>query len=127
MRETITACNVYLKSKAESKSEPVPELLTSVAAYLTKMLRIFGVIQPGSEIGFPSSSSDGDDASGAFVDREKLLLPYVECLAGFREDVRTKALGVKATDILKLCDQLRDVSLPDLGVRLEDHGGAFSR
>merc|ERR1712037_470767 len=33
------------------------------------------------------------------------------------------ARQVKATDILAECDKLRDITLPDLGVRLEDKEG----
>ena len=33
------------------------------------------------------------------------------------------SLQVKATDILAECDKLRDITLPDLGVRLEDKEG----
>ena len=29
-----------------------------------------------------------------------------------------------ALDILRLCDEIRDITLPELGVRLEDHEGA---
>ena len=32
-------------------------------------------------------------------------------------------MQVKATDILAECDKLRDITLPDLGVRLEDKEG----
>lgn len=31
---------------------------------------------------------------------------------------------ILAVDILKLCDEVRDDTLPELGVRLEDHEGA---
>merc|ERR1712203_704069 len=37
--------------------------------------------------------------------------------------VRGMARQVKATDILAECDKLRDITLPDLGVRLEDKEG----
>ena len=33
------------------------------------------------------------------------------------------SLQVKATDILAECDKLRDITLPDLGVLLEDNEG----
>ena len=33
------------------------------------------------------------------------------------------SLQVKATDILAECDKLRDITLPDLGVLLEDKEG----
>lgn len=54
-------------------------------------------------------------------------MPYLTALSQFRDAVRENARDLKATDILKLCDQLRDEVLPNLGVRLEDReGGAAS-
>merc|ERR1712210_192728 len=67
-------------------------------------------------VGFPSSSS------GA-ADLETLVMPHLGALADFRGAVRGMARQVKATDILAECDKLRDITLPDLGVRLEDKEG----
>merc|ERR1712037_719256 len=67
-------------------------------------------------VGFPSS------ASGA-ADLETLVMPHLGALADFRGAVRGMARQVKATDILAECDKLRDITLPDLGVRLEDKEG----
>lgn len=50
-------------------------------------------------------------------------MPYLSTLAQFRNDVREQAKTLKAFDILKLCDNLRDEQLPNLGVRLEDREG----
>lgn len=51
-------------------------------------------------------------------------MPYLTALSQFRDAVRENARDLKATEILKLCDQLRDEVLPNLGVRLEDREGA---
>lgn len=53
-------------------------------------------------------------------------MPYLAALAEFRTAVREQARTLKATDILQLCDQLRDDILPNLGVRLEDREGNAS-
>lgn len=50
-------------------------------------------------------------------------MPYLEVVADFRQSVRDSARTLKANDILSLCDQLRDDTLPNLGVRLEDKEG----
>ena len=47
-------------------------------------------------------------------------MPYLTALADFRDSVRKEAIPIKASNILKTCDSLRDDVLPDLGVRLED-------
>jgi cysteinyl-tRNA synthetase len=50
-------------------------------------------------------------------------MPYLTALADFRTSVRESARQLKATDILKTCDELRDEILPNLSVRLEDKEG----
>ena len=58
---------------------------------------------------------------------EETVMPYLEILSDFREKVRGLARTLKATDILRECDRLRDDVLPNVGVRLEDEEGAGSR
>ena len=50
-------------------------------------------------------------------------MPFHSSLAEFRGNVRGLAREVKAGNILAECDTLRDVVLPNLGVRLEDKEG----
>lgn len=51
---------------------------------------------------------------------EDIAMPYLNALADFRDVVRKEARESKQTNILKECDRLRDDTLPELGVRLED-------
>merc|ERR1712180_365796 len=53
---------------------------------------------------------------------EDLVMPYLDVLASFRDKVRiqAKSMGGNAGLILKECDILRDDTLPQLGVRLEN-------
>lgn len=54
-------------------------------------------------------------------------MPYLTALAEFRNSVRDVARAQKCSEILTMCDALRDDVLPNLGVRLEDRdGGAVS-
>lgn len=57
---------------------------------------------------------------------EENVMPYLTAMAQFRNAVREQARELKATEILRLCDALRDDILPQLGVRLEDREGAAS-
>lgn len=52
-------------------------------------------------------------------------MPYLNIMAEFRDKVRTHARTLKATEILKECDILRDDILPNVGVRLEDREGEY--
>lgn len=50
-------------------------------------------------------------------------MPYLTAMAEFRDSIREHARSLKATDILNVCDNLRDEILPNMGVRLEDREG----
>jgi len=92
------------------------QLLKKVALYITRIFDTFGMIPREELVGFPSGGS-------AAADLETLVMPYLNSLAEFRGNVRGMAREVKAGDILAECDKLRDITLPDLGVRLEDKEG----
>ncbi|XP_035891839.1 cysteine--tRNA ligase, cytoplasmic [Anopheles stephensi] len=125
MRGLVSACNVYIKAHRSSGFNAL--LLRRVASYCTDLLHIFGAINgPRGGIGFPISSGAAGAGTGMAGDLEQTVMPYLQALAEFRNAVREQARGIKATEILQLCDQLRDDVLPGLGVRLEDREGAPS-
>uniref|UniRef100_A0A182SNQ8 Cysteine--tRNA ligase, cytoplasmic n=1 Tax=Anopheles maculatus TaxID=74869 RepID=A0A182SNQ8_9DIPT len=125
MRGLVSSCNVYIKAHRSSGFNAL--LLRRVASYCTDLLHIFGAISgPRGGIGFPISSGTAGDGTGMAGDLEQTVMPYLQALAEFRNAVREQARGIKATEILQLCDQLRDDVLPGLGVRLEDREGAPS-
>merc|ERR1712106_704816 len=116
LRELVSQANQYI-DKVRSASSPVNrQLLKSAAVYCSRILDIFGLISKESPLGFPSGSGGGEGEQ----DLESLVMPFLSSLADFRDNVRKQAREVKATDILKECDRLRDDVLPELGVRLED-------
>lgn len=48
-------------------------------------------------------------------------MPYLKSLSKFRDTVRELARSKQDhKEFLKLCDHLRDVELPELGVQLDD-------
>ena len=61
-----------------------------------------------------------DPVAEGSVSTDEVAMPFVKALSEFRDEVRTSARELKAHDILKKCDNLRDNVLPELGVRLED-------
>ncbi|XP_014255431.1 cysteine--tRNA ligase, cytoplasmic [Cimex lectularius] len=108
IKEFISYCHSYLDQKNVDIS-----LIENIALYVTDMLKIFGLIFVKSSIGFPVNVN-------ASVDVEEVLTPYLRILGNFRDDVRNSAKCSKDIEVLKLCDQLRDDVLPNVGVRLED-------
>ena len=62
--------------------------------------------------------------------REEILIPYLQALSSFRDEVRRLAISKNehaSRDILLLCDKLRDVDLVPLGVALDDQDGKLPR
>ncbi|XP_055904934.1 cysteine--tRNA ligase, cytoplasmic [Eupeodes corollae] len=117
LRDLVSASNIYIRDNKCSKVNAL--LLRKIALYITDMLNIFGVIAaPRGGIGFPISNSANGNANDADV--ERIVMSYLTAMAEFRNQVRDQAKTLKAVDILKLCDDLRDEVLPNLGVRLED-------
>lgn len=58
IRDCITACNLYLRG-----GELNCLLLRDIAAYITRMMRVFGAIHSADEIGFPLSSAGSTNVS----------------------------------------------------------------
>lgn len=117
VRDLVTQCNIYIRDGRADDKQLNALLLKRIALYITDLLHVFGAVEgPRGGIGFP--------IDGGSSDVEQTVLPYLEALAKFRNSVRDIARTQKCTDILKLCDALRDDVLPNLGVRLEDREGA---
>ena len=111
MKNLVSSINSYIQSMGNA--EPNFALLRAVATYITHLLTVFGVIDKKSPIGFSGGPGEAGDG-------EKLLLPFLDMFADFREEARQCAFT-----LLKSCDLLRDEVLPDQGVRLEDKQGCF--
>uniref|UniRef100_A0A8C2ZA82 Cysteine--tRNA ligase, cytoplasmic n=1 Tax=Cyclopterus lumpus TaxID=8103 RepID=A0A8C2ZA82_CYCLU len=117
MRLLVGMSNGYIAGRKGAKRRPNRMLVESIALYLTGMLKVFGAIEGSEPIGFPV----GGQSQSA--DLESTVMPYLTVLSDFREGVRKIAREQKVTELLQLCDVVRDDTLPELGVRLEDHEG----
>lgn len=111
--DLVLECNKYLTSVEKPKNL----LVKKVAIYLTKILRILGVVQGSDIIGFGESATEGG------ASKEDTVSPYVDAFVDFRENIRMAAKS-KGTpgDFLKVCDDVRDETLANLGIRVEDSG-----
>jgi cysteinyl-tRNA synthetase len=116
--------NRYIGDKSDT---PRATILQSAAEYISYIFEVFGLINPLPELGFSlgSSLAGGEGSGGA--SREETLAPVLDILAAFRESVRSGARAGDAKALLKLCDELRDSTLPLVGVRLEDSGSDGAR
>lgn len=99
-------------------------LVAKAAAFVERILRVFGVIGDGERSFLDATRADGAGAAGGAAAIE----PVVDVLAKFRHAVREAARGAAADpdpgalvgELQRLCDSVRDDALPPLGVRLED-------
>jgi cysteinyl-tRNA synthetase len=110
LSDLMTAVNKYL----DGTESPVFTVVQKAAHFITKILRIFGVVEGADELGFPSQGG-GDDTRFSSV---------MDAFSKFRDQVRNsvKDENMKAA-ILAACDDVRDNALVDCGVRLEDIPG----
>lgn len=107
--DTRTVLNILSALVKECNKRPNADLilLGDVSSYIRRILSVFGA--SFDEI------NTSQDTCGASV------FKYVETLAQFRADVKRISKGPdSSSQILAICDQLRDQTLPNLGVRLED-------
>ncbi|XP_053385262.1 cysteine--tRNA ligase, cytoplasmic-like [Mercenaria mercenaria] len=117
IKDLIKACNIYVPD-IRNKRRPNRILLENIGAFILRIFKIFGAVQANEDWLTVSSG-----ATTGSVDVEEMVMPYLTVFANFREDIRKVAREEKVTSVLKVCDNLRDEVLPNLGVRLEDKEG----
>jgi len=115
MINLVAEANKYLQ---EVGDKPAVLLIRKIAVYSTQMLKVFGVIQGTDDLGFPLTD-------GAPGDVETIAKPYLDTFVDFRDKIRNFALSLPKNDpsktfLLSACDEVRDTSLVEVGVRLED-------
>mmetsp|Transcript_19565 Transcript_19565/g.40250 ORF Transcript_19565/g.40250 Transcript_19565/m.40250 type:complete len:779 (+) Transcript_19565:83-2419(+) len=109
--DLVLECNKYLTAEDKPKNL----LVKKVAIYVTKILKVLGVIQGSDQVGF------GDSGAGGGASKEDTISPYVDAFVDFREQVRTAAKSKGGPgDFLKACDEVRDETMAKLGIRIED-------
>lgn len=119
--KVINEANAYLRMP---NLQPSTLLLRAIATYASQILKVFGVINGADDFGF----GGGGEGKGELSESGSDSTSYIGAMVSFRENVRNAALAAaKGGDteaaiqsILRICDGLRDETLPTLGVRLED-------
>jgi len=99
--------------KTSTDEIPRSSVISSIAIYVTKMLRTWGLVKGNQDIGF------GSTETGNGAGTEESLAPYFNLLTEFREKVRDDALQNKNTKILQECYSFR-TALGMVGLRLSD-------
>jgi cysteinyl-tRNA synthetase len=121
--DLIKATNVYYAEHEKEKTPPLGLVVRNVALFITRILKVVGLVSPGEELGFDRGAGSGEGEAGG---GSGILEPVLDALMEFRSSVREKARGKDMEGVLKECDAFRDDVLPELGVRLEDKAGSKS-
>ncbi|CAG8592333.1 1233_t:CDS:2, partial [Scutellospora calospora] len=111
--ELVSKTNIYISAGRNNINMFV---LENIAKYITKILKLFGVIGNVSseDIGF-------DESEKNVINQDEVVLPYLRVLSSFRDNVRELARQQKGHgEFLALSDKLRDIDLVNLGVSLDD-------
>lgn len=124
LQDLVNATNVYLKQQAR----PNAYVLRMVGQYVSKMLRIFGVLANAHDeaIGFDceamtTAASGGKSPNNLPASED--LASILEAVATYRDQVRATVLaGNQGKELLQRSDELRD-QLATYGVLLEDRSG----
>ena len=125
LKELVGAVNVYLAKTAASDIRPL--LVTSAAQFITTILATLGVAETSGGVGFGEIGGDADGGAGGGASAEEAMAPVLDLVTKFRDQIRSLArAGAGTKELMAACDELRDVGLPDLGVKLDDReGGAL--
>ncbi|EFJ42920.1 hypothetical protein VOLCADRAFT_66444 [Volvox carteri f. nagariensis] len=112
LSELIKAVNKYLEKKVGAAR---PLLLRKAASYVTRILSVFGLVDgPGDRYSTWQLASPSAKVSAG-------TSRYLDALVAFRQEVcAMAAAAAEPREVLAACDRLRDQTLVDLGVRLED-------
>jgi cysteinyl-tRNA synthetase len=111
--ELVNRANIYLQNNSERKGF----LLKKIAVYITKILRVFGLVDHAKEFGFRTTES----VTAGTQNREEILRPYVEAFNKYRNQIRAAVKEKKSMqELLEISDKFRDEDMVELGVRITD-------
>ncbi|GLI68942.1 hypothetical protein VaNZ11_013467 [Volvox africanus] len=114
--DLIKAVNKYLEKKDAGAARPM--LLRKAAAYVTRILSVFGIVDG------PSDRTGFTEASTSAAANDEMGPRCLDVFAAFRDEIRAMAKSkTDHKDVAAACDRLRDQTLKDLGVQLEGTNG----
>ena len=124
LKELVGGVNKYLGSVAADAIRPL--LVESAARYVTMILACLGVAETTGGIGLGDIAGGGGEGGGS-DSKEEAMAPVLDLIVKFRDEIRALARsGADAKALMQACDRVRDVGLPELGVKLDDReGGAL--
>ena len=121
LQKLVDSTGSYLSTLEASSSQPSSLALCAAARYVAETWLKLGVqglcsdeVLDALRV-YPSQSATKKSSGAASA-------PLLDALSNFRDGVRGAGRTQDTAGVLRLCDELRDLVLPELGVRLEDKG-----
>lgn len=115
LSDLVNKSNTYI---TEAGREIRTEVLCAICRFICKFFEITGIPVREDKLGWYEGDTQQENS------KEELVLPYVKCLAKFRDEVRQLGIGkADARKFLELTDRLRDEELLKLNVLLDDRNG----
>ena len=119
--ELIRSTYEYQEKSSKAKNLKL-HLIYTIAKFISDIIKCLGLVYNTDFVDY-FRLSEGDAGKNA----EEILSPFMDIITKFRHEVKNAIVVEKdEKKILKLCDQLRDETLPELGVRIEDKGNEGS-
>lgn len=129
IQELITEANKYLtKCELNPTNQPKMMLLNKVAAVVTKYMKMFGIVgdHHNSYLDVYTENTDGTGAESQ--ENNQFVTNVIDTFSTFRDNLRqtvkntpnTTSIGEFKSNIMSLCDVLRDDELIKVGIKLED-------
>lgn len=88
-------------------------LIHNIGLFVSRILKIFGLVYRTEYL--DSLVLDNSEESN-----EGSIAPFLDTISQFRDEIRAAAQEKDFNKIFSACDKLRQVTLPQLGVKLED-------
>jgi len=108
--ELVKMTNIYIKENTNVRIF----IVNAIVNYIDSMLKVFGLGEERFAYDFSVTEKS----------KEEILTPVLDAFTGFRDKVRAAARAKDIAMVLNECDQVRDDTLPPLGIRMEDTSGA---
>jgi cysteinyl-tRNA synthetase len=126
----VDAAGSYLDTHDRDSALGAPRTLPICAAarYIADILLKLGIVGLVTDDvlsqlrTFPVRASAGVGLTVGVASSTAALAPLLDVIAEFRDNIRGAGRTQNTSKVLSLCDELRDNTLLELGVRLEDKG-----
>jgi cysteinyl-tRNA synthetase len=133
LKELVSAGNTYYNESLQRKLPVHTGVMVRIVDFAARWLDLFGVPEfAGGDVAGVSGAATSQPGSEATATpeavRESVVMPVARAMSEFRDAVKDLCIGQRPySELLALCDRLRDVQCVELGIQLSDRGGGGAK